>query len=289
VFIGIFILGFWFIGSVVFSIKNRKINPNLFIGFFLLCIGYIMVDLKLFYVMFILKTPLNRNDFSISRLTGIALLKLFLHSLKEYFLHGYYHASSFQRKIIVLFAFIMSVFCLFKLVRAIKNKKETIFVRIKMAIKESNIHVKWLFILEFIAFVFSIITALYDSHLLHGFIKRYINSLSGFNWGRVWIFNRVLWYLIFALCLQIVLGINWKLKSRLSISKLCAGVLIGCQLLIISLNKSSRWQPYDDQFKTWYNETVIKTSRKNTELYISYKEYLNSGVLAISTYHLILS
>jgi hypothetical protein len=57
--IGIFILGFWFVGVVIVCVKNKKPNLNLIIGFVLLAIGYILVDLRLFYVMFILKTPLN--------------------------------------------------------------------------------------------------------------------------------------------------------------------------------------------------------------------------------------
>jgi hypothetical protein len=61
--VGIFILGFWFIGIIATAIKNRRLNPNLLVGFIALIIGYILVDLRMFYVMFILKTPLNRDIF----------------------------------------------------------------------------------------------------------------------------------------------------------------------------------------------------------------------------------
>jgi len=282
---GIFICGFWFLGLVILGIKDKRLNPNLLVGFVLLCIGYILVDLRLFYVMFILKTPLNRSVFNIYPVDSIEQVKIFLRTLKEYFLHGYYHASSFQRKIIVPFAFLVSVFCLFLLVRTIIKKPGKMFIRIREAVMESSIHIKLLFILEFTVFTFSIIAALYDSGLLSGFFKRYIPILSGFNWGRVWIFNRVLWYVIFAICLQFILGIKlffplkiqtdsflWEMSPTF-ITRLCAGILICCQLLYISLNRTDRWQPYDDQFKTWYNEIIIKKGIRNIEPYISYKEF----------------
>jgi len=116
---GIFILGFWLLGLVVLSIETKKINPNLLVGFILLCIGYIIVDIRLFYVMFVLKTPLNRSIFNIHPIGIVAQIKLLLYTLKEYCIHGYYHAASFQRKIIMPLACIVSVFCLIMLIRRI--------------------------------------------------------------------------------------------------------------------------------------------------------------------------
>ena len=283
--VGIFILGFWLLGFVILWIKTRKINLNLLVGFLLLCIGYIIVDLKLFYVMFVLKTPLNRSVFSFYPVGIITQIKVFLRTLKEYFLHGYYHATSFQRKIILPFAFIVSVFYLIMLIRRIKSKSGTMLTRIKTTVMESTIHVKQLFILEFTVFAFSIIAALYDSGLLTSFINKYIPILHGFHWGRVWIFNRVLWYVIFALCLQFVLEIDlffvlkvkngnlfWKIKSCPFIPRLCVGILICFQILYISLT-SRNWYYYQDQYQTWYNEIVIKTGIRKIDPYISCKEF----------------
>jgi hypothetical protein len=59
--IGIFILGLWFVGAISVCVKNKKLNPNLIAGFFLLALGYILVDLRLFYVMFIL-TSTNAGE-----------------------------------------------------------------------------------------------------------------------------------------------------------------------------------------------------------------------------------
>jgi hypothetical protein len=82
--VGIFILGFWFVGFFVASVKNKRLNINLLVGFVFLCIGYITVDLKLFYAMFIAKEPLNRVAFNLHPSSFVSMLKTFLVSLKNY-------------------------------------------------------------------------------------------------------------------------------------------------------------------------------------------------------------
>jgi len=291
--VGIFILGFWLLGFIVLCKKTRKINPNLFVGFILLSIGYVIVDLRLFYEMFVLKTPLNRSVFSFYPVGIIVKIKVFIRTLREYCLHGYYHATSFQRKYIIPFTFLVSVFYLVMLIRRIKNQSGKMIARIRTAIVESNIHVKLLFSLEFILFVFSFIAALYDSGLLSGFVKRYISILSGFNWGRVWIFNRVLWYIIFALCLQLILNINEiilkintdnrceKVELTSFFPRLSVWVFVCLQFLYISLTPTY----YNDQVKTWFNEIVIKTGiakkimpNRNFDSFISYKEFFSKNL-----------
>jgi len=288
---GVFILGFWLVGLVVLWIKRKQNNYNLLVGFILLCIGYILVDLRLFYVMFVIRTPLNRSVFNLSSLDSGEKIKVFLDSLRIYFLHGNYQATSFQRKIIVPFAFLVSVFYLIMLIRRIITKSGTMISKIKTAVAESGFHEKLLFVLEFAVFIFSLIAALYDSKLLNGFIVKYIPILTGFNWGRVWIFNRVLWYVIFALCLQFILEINLffvikikignsfqKIRSCPLIPRLCAGILICFQLLNVSLT-SENWYYYQDQYQTWKNEILIKTGIRDAVSNISYKEFFAKNML----------
>jgi len=280
--IGFFVLGFWFLGIVVLLIKNKKINPNLLVGFILLCIGYILVDLRLFYVMFILKTPLNRTIYSLRYSNNIVTqIKTFLRQLISYGAKGHYHATSFQLGIILPITFILSLSCLITLIRRIRDQSGTINAKIKAALAKTNIKVKQLFILDFIVIAFCCIAALYYSGLLSGFITSYIPILSGFNWGRVWIFNRVLWYVIFVLCLQIILEIDntsfiKKIKLPPFLPRLIVWVLICLQLGYIA----SRPVNYNDQVKTWFNEIIIKTGiakkilpNKNFNSFISYKEF----------------
>jgi hypothetical protein len=55
---------------------------------------------------------------------------------------------------------------------------------------------------------FSFIAGLYLSGLLDKFIQRFLPVLSGFQWNRFYLFNRTLWYIIFALCLEMILNIR---------------------------------------------------------------------------------
>jgi hypothetical protein len=126
----------------------------------MLCIGYILVDLLLFYVMFVLKIPLNRAVFSVNSGDMITQLKLFSSTIKNYGVNGFYHAATFQRNIILPLAFFISLSCLIVIVRKVWKHSETITARIKLILTETNIMVKQLFLIEFILLVFYCITAL---------------------------------------------------------------------------------------------------------------------------------
>jgi hypothetical protein len=287
-YVGIFILGLWSLGIIILWIKTRRINLNLIIAFVVLCIGTILTDLRLFYVMFILKTPLNRSIFNFFPTDTISQIKTFLQELMNYGANGYYHAPSFQRKIIIPLAFFTSLFCLIALVKKITKPQGKLTARIKTAVIETSQKTKLLFILGIIAFFICCIAALYDSGIINGFIKKYIPLLNGFNWGRVWILNRVLWYIIFALCLQFILEIDiiiLKVKTGKVVEKVvmpsiflqsCVLVLICLQLGYIALGPVY----YNDQIKTWFNEIVVKTGlakkifpKRNFDSYITYKEF----------------
>ena len=287
--LGIFILLFWFLGLLIFWIKQRKINYNILIGFVLLCTAYFLVDLKLFYVMFILKTPLNRSVYTIFSGGFITQINLFFSTLVNYAANGYYHASSFQRKIIIPLAFIVSLPCLIILIRKCMAKSGTVIKRIKLALDENNKIVKYLFLIEFFVFIFCIMAAFYDSGILENFIKKFIPMLHGFQWSRVWIFNRVLWYIIFAFCLQLILEIesmaleinsssyNRKLMFPSLFSKIIVTILVCLQIIYISFDQGWHTGTYNDQNNTWRNfaKTVVKRviPDRNFSFAISYKEF----------------
>jgi hypothetical protein len=292
--LGIFILGFWLLGIIVLGIRNRKININLVIGFLLLCIGYILVDLRLFYVMFVLKTPLNRNIMNVYPTDIVTQINVFIQALKGYGIKGYYHAASFQDKIIVPLAILVSLFSLVILFCKIKNQSGTLLKKIRVAFGETVI-VKRLFLLEFTVFIFSCIAALYESGLLNNFILKFIPLLTGFNWSRVFIFNRVLWYLIFALCLQFILEIKtiflkinaasftFKVELPHLLFQLVVGVVICLQLFYIMIFPVN----YNDQISTWFNEIAVKTGiakklmpNRNYDKFISYREFFAKDLFA---------
>jgi len=290
---GIFILGFWLTGAIVLWIKNKQINLNLFTGFLLLCIGYVLTDIRLFYVMFVLKTPLNRSIFTVHPVEIITQIKTFLHSLIHYTATGYYHAASFQLIIIIPVVFFVFLYALIALIRMIPKQNGTLFS--KIALNKTVIPVKLFFILVFSILIIYMIAALYDSGLLNNFISKYIPLLKGFDWGRVWFFNRVLWYVVFALSLQFIWefktkalrfnvgGLQKKLKIYPFLPRLSVWIFVCLQLGYIMLTPVE----FNDPVKTWLNELVIKTGiakkiipGNNIEAFVSYREFFAEELFA---------
>jgi hypothetical protein len=258
---GFFILGFWFLGLIVLTIKNKRINPNLLAGFILLCMGYILTDLQMFYAVFVLKTPLNRDVFADTLYPADVMnqIKTFLRSLKSYGVNdGYYGVVTFQKKFIVPAAFFVSLAFLIKLFFTGGKEKRSI----KTILAKADDRIKFFFLLELLIAALCIIAALHDSGLAAGFIKRYVPVLSGLNWARAAVFNRVLWYVIFGICLQVILNIKTvriilndkEYRFGSGFSKLIAGALICLQIGYIALSPGL----YNDQVRTWINEIEVK-------------------------------
>lgn len=265
--VGVFILGFWLLGMIVSRIKQKKLNMNLLVGFVALCFGYVLVDLRLFYVMFVVREPLNRSIFTYSA--------NFFSMFRTYALHGYYHATTMQRPIILPTVFCLSSY--FALTTLLNIKKKPIAMM--------DTRVKLLFTLDFVLILFSAIAALYDSKILAPMIKKIIPMLDGFNWGRIFILNRVVWFVVFALCLDIILRMRNTdfdfdtsgFYKRLPINKFIAYSLLLGQLAHVVLPPVM----YNDQVKTWFNELAIKTgiakkiTGRDYEKFISYREFFS--------------
>ncbi|MPM35337.1 hypothetical protein SDC9_81927 [bioreactor metagenome] len=167
---GIFILGVWFIGLIYYSLKRKSINKNLLFGFLFLVIGYILVNLRLFYSMFMVKEILNRSIFNVPPSN---LFQSFI----DYLTKGFYHGSTLQYKIILPTVIIGVPFINFRY-------RRDGFTKI---VSFSTV----------LIILFSFIAGLYDAKLLTEFIKAVVPPLDGFNWGRIVYFNRVLWYVAF--------------------------------------------------------------------------------------------
>ena len=262
VFVGIFALGLWFFASLVVSIKKKKLNLNLLIGFIVLSIGYVLVELKLFYCTLIVKTPLNRNIFNLA--SGHIL-----YWFKCYFVNGFYHFGSLQRYIIMpictLFILSYGLSYVFSPIKRFFNKLEKNSIRLIV------------FLFGVILF-FSFVGGLYESKIVQSLLATVLPPLSGFNWGRIWILNVPLWYILFAF---VVVQINSMFDKKWV--GYTVVLLQLCYVLCIPA-------PYNDNIKTWYNEIFYKTgfdkvlridktvSKKfadGSNDFISYKEFFD--------------
>jgi hypothetical protein len=231
--------------------------------------------------MFILKTPLNRSIFSSYPEMITEMLLSFFGSLKGCLTNGYYHVTSMQQKVILPGAVLTSALMLPRLMFVIKSKTG----KHKLEMPQPDRKIILLFISEAIAFAFSAIGAFYDSGLLNGFIKTAMPVLAGFNWGRVWIFNRVLWMVIFAFCLSLILSLNsivlgFDRNTEEIIlpplySKAAVFVLLFLQAIYIIRTPIYL---YNDPFNTWYHEIGVKTgiAGKFSYPYGSQEEFVSS-------------
>lgn len=230
-FVGIFAMGLWLLASIFVSIRARKININLFVAFFVLYIGYIFVEFKLFYHALLIREPLNRSIFN---LTSGRVLYWF----KNYFVNGFYHFGSLQKNIIlpvcILFILLYGFSYVCKLIRQFFDQLAKDSVRLILCLVGSIL-------------LFSFIGGLYESKTVQSVISTVLPPLSGFNWGRTWILNIPLWYILFAL---VMLQLDNMFRR-----KWIAYTLVLLQLCYILLMP----YPYNDTIKTWYNELFYKT------------------------------
>ena len=279
--VGVFVLGLWIFGTIAAWVKQNKLNINLVAGFIALCLGYVIVDLRLFYMMFAVQEPLNRSVFSYSNKFSIVF--------HEYIVNGHYHATTMQNLIILPTAFLMFSYFAFIILLNIMNSTGNFKKRIKTVTEKTDSKVKLLIVLCITVVLFSAIATLHDSRILAPFIKQFIPLLDGFDWGRIYTFNRVIWYVIFALCLNIITQIkglefdfdkNGAWATRLSVNIFIVYTLLFGQIAFVLLCPVM----YNDQFKTWFNEMFVKTGvAKNYEKedfndFISYREFFSEGL-----------
>jgi hypothetical protein len=264
-------------------IRNRSINLNLLVSFFALCIGYVLIDLRLFYAIFVLKIPLNQDIFTGQPLETINIWGNFLVDFVEYWTGGYYQAASMQKKIIFPFSFIVSFFLLVKIYIPIKNTDGVLSIKIKKIFRQMDKKTKNLLLLEFLIFSSSVIAALYNLESLNGFIKRSSGLFPGFNWSRVWVFNRVFWYIILGLCIDIVCCEIKKLSFILSDNIpektfVLPGFVLFLFVFFINFFQIgyiiSKKVYYNDVRNTWAHMLHIALDIDDTSSnYISYDEY----------------
>ncbi|WP_010262466.1 DUF6044 family protein [Treponema primitia] len=131
--VGWFILALWFMATIIFCVKDKRINLNLLIGFIVLCIGYILVDFRLFYLMFVIKEPLNRvvwgNRYHTADL--IPRFKIFIRNIKRICISSGnpIEAPAMQHVIILPVAFLTTLVFLVKYFVSIKKRPKKLITK----------------------------------------------------------------------------------------------------------------------------------------------------------------
>jgi hypothetical protein len=282
--VGFFILGFWLLGAIIVSIRLRRLHVNLFTGFIALCIGYIIVDLRLFYVMLILKEPLNRSVLNSSLPTDITvLLGNSFWFFKQYLSYGHFHTPYMAGDIIWPLALVITCVILIWTVILLKNQHGTFTIAgIKQAIAQMDDKFKALLILECIVVLFSCLAGMSRSGLLTPFIDKYIPILTGFFWGRIFFLNRVFLYLAFALCLQILLDNCFILLrdsrdvKKMGMCEISSKFLVSILLFLQFFTLASANVQYNDATHTWIyqkHKLFSSFSKYDNDFFSAEEEY----------------
>jgi hypothetical protein len=158
-----------------------------------LTMGSVLVDIKLFYFLFFVKEPLLRGlvkaqDFDSGNL---------LYWTKEFLIIGIDYVATVQSKIIFPLAVFGSVYIVL-----------SIFVSTRRTDMEKAGHgntgwaikTKRIFILQVLILAVVLLSAADYSGALNNLLRKYMSFLIalGFFWGRIYILNRLLWYILFA-------------------------------------------------------------------------------------------
>jgi hypothetical protein len=291
---GIFILGLWVFTTLFLFFKKRFFNINLTIGFFALCFGYILVNLKMFYVQFILQTPLNRQIYYKSLPSLDESVKYLLSCFKVYLIDGYFwHVASTHIQLIIPLCFIILFFYFLK-VNILKNKIALMKQHVKY---DTKIKIIFSLLITFVIFCF--LSGLFDSGLINSFIYKILPVLTGFNFARIRVFNRQLCYIIFALCLDIIFLKSKNLRFSLTVHinhikkyfdfskifKYASFFIVFILTLLQAKNIIMQKQPYNNASSTWahFKHLVQNTDDKNWSYgfgtpYISYKNFFSESL-----------
>jgi hypothetical protein len=252
--------------AVVLSVREKRPNYNLIAAFMALSVGSIFVDIKLFYFYFFVKEPLLRG------MAKVLDTGSFLYWAEKFLVDGYPDVATAQGKIIFPLAVFGSIYIVLSklvLVRGKKyaqNYKNTDYPLWVMKTKR-------IFILQALILVVVLLSAADYSGVLNNLLRKYMPFLvaSGFGWGRIYILNRLLWYILFAFYIDFfvvehlkplgVTGINYSDKSKFYYFN-CAGIAkvmkIICFLLVLGQVK------FEFQYRGRFNN-VYPTIYKNLE------------------------
>lgn len=168
----IFVLGIWFIATVVFSFKDKCINKNLSLSFVLMSIVTVLFNNNLIWIA-LHANETNRSLFAKGLLSNGFSMKDF----KEYLLHGQYHAPTLASYIIMPAVFTAIIWYLIHTLK--KNKKYQ--------------ELGWLLT----GVIFWILSAFLMVFQEAGFTTG-ILFIDGVSWGRITAWTRIVWILMFA-------------------------------------------------------------------------------------------
>lgn len=237
----LFVCGFWLIGVIIASIKDKRFHFMLLYAFLLLCLGVLIFNFKLFYMQFFLCEDLNRNHMIYEPVNMII-------GLYHYVIDGYYQVPSIQKYLLIPVCCITFCYVIRHWIKKNSaNRAQVVFL-----------------VSGIMAFVCSFIAAADDALWLEG-LKNTISVLKGFSFFRIYVFSRLFFYIAF--CASLILC----LRNRYL--KYAVPFVLLIQLGIILI--SHTW--YNDSFHSLVLN-MVPSLKKDVDL--TWKEFYDEALFA---------
>jgi hypothetical protein len=228
---------------IILWIKDKRFPLSIFISLFVLSLGYVLFEYRLFGAMLFSDTVTIRDSMVMSSLGIGEVLKLAF----EGFTNGQFHCQDSHMYLVLPISLFTIIFLNTRYIRT----------------KEFNKIVKDPINLVFLWIVFnSLIYGMYDWEPLRTLVETIVPKLKGFQFDRTLYFNTFLWYaLLFLICKRLY---DTGLRAWVTI----ANVIVALAALIVMFEP----QVYNDFYYTCYNQAYKVIKHKDTST-LNYKEF----------------
>lgn len=257
-FFGPFILGYIFIYFIYLWVKEKKINLRILLAMLLLSASYILIEYRLFALIFASGQATIRDTMVIDDLSASEILR----SILNVFVNNIFHCDDLHRDV-VLPLFVIS------------------FIAINLTHirrKELNRAFTDPFNLIFLFIVFNcFVYGLYNNHAVRTLFETLVPPLKGWQFNRTIFFNPVLWYteaLIAVVRLSDYIATKELEKSRL---KAVLPLIPKAVTIIVLLSVIGTQSLYNDFFNTCYVNAweTLKGQKSET---LSYGDFFSKDL-----------
>lgn len=186
---GIFIIGYIFLAFVIDCIWTRKLKKHLILAIFLVSLGYVIAEWRLFYIVFFSNEETIRATISASYTNHLGQV---IYLVLSAFAKGHYHSGDLHGKVVLP---VVLIFGVYNNICYLQRKQY------KRSIRDPYNWCLCLIILNSLAYGFSSYQPFMNG------IAALIPPLDGFSFARALWFNPFLWYFDFTL---VLCRISWR-------------------------------------------------------------------------------
>lgn len=247
-FFGMFILGYMVLYTIYLALTKSKKALKMLVSIFVLAVGYMAFEYRLFSIMLFSGTPTIRDTMIFDSYNAIEFFK----AIGEVFCKSIFHAESVHGYFVLP---IVLIYLAVALAISIKEKKFSEFLKNPI-----------LLILLAIAFN-CVVYGVYYLEPVRNLVGTLVPPVKGLQFSRTVFFNPFLWYLAFFMVLKRIYD-----KGRLRSANVLAIVAIA--VVLLSNTK------YNDLFQTAFNMTYKFVKQKESNN-LSYREYFSTDLFDV--------